>query len=140
MLTLAGLHHAALSVADLDASARWYADVLGLEEVFRQEQESRRTVVLRFPRSLDTLGLVEHRGDGAAFDPRNLGLDHLAFRVRSEEDLQEWSEVLAAKGVDASPPVKTPFGGMLYFRDCDNIALALFFERAPAGPDPEASG
>ena len=126
---LAGLHHAALSVNDVDASTRWYGEVLGLEEMFRQETDARRTVVMRFPGSRNTLGCVEHNDRGAGFSPQNLGLDHLAFSVSTGEDLQAWAGRLDEHGVGHSGPIETPFGGMLHFQDPDGIALAFFWER-----------
>lgn len=130
MAALAGLHHAALSVKDLDASVEWYRDVLGLEETFRQELEGRRSVVMSFPGLRDTLGLVEHDRAGEGFEPANLGLDHLAFRVSSGDELAVWAARLDGHGLAHSGAMETPFGGMLYFKDLDGIALALFWERS----------
>jgi len=126
---LAGLHHAALSVRDLDASIQWYQDVLGLEPTFRQDFDNRRVVVMRFPESRQTLGLVEHFGSGEGFIPQSLGLDHLAFAVASGEELESWSQRLTGHGVTNSGPTETPFGGMLHFTDVDGIAIAFFWER-----------
>lgn len=130
MSALAGLHHAALSVKSLDASVEWYRKVLGLEETFRQELDARRMVVMRFPGRRETLGLVEHDGDGEDFKPANLGLDHLAFKVSSGEDLEAWPARLDQHRIAHSGVLETPFGGMLQFQDLDGIALALFWERS----------
>jgi catechol-2,3-dioxygenase len=119
----------ALSVGNLDDRIRWYRDVLGLEEMFRQDSDDRRMVVLQFPGSSHTLGLVEHPGAVAGFDPRTMGLDHLAFSVTSGEELAAWAGRLGERGVAHSGPVETPFGGMLHFEDPDGIALALFWDR-----------
>ncbi len=128
---LAGLHHAALSVRDLDASLAWYRDVLGLEETFRNESDTRRMAVTRFPGQRQTFGLVEHTGGGEGFAPQNLGLDHVAFSVTSGENLDAWAVHFDRLGVTHSGVTATPFGGMLHFEDPDGIALALFWERAP---------
>ncbi len=119
----------ALSVGNLDDSIQWYRGVLGLEEMFRQDFDDRRMVVLQFPGSHQTLGLVQHHGTGGGFDPHAIGLDHLAFSVTSGEELAAWAGRLEARGVTNSGPVDTPFGGMLNFEDLNGIALALFWER-----------
>lgn len=128
-MPLAGTHHAALSVADLDVSSEWYQRVLGFEVNFREDSEQRRAVVLRFPGLRATFGLVQHYEAGAGFSPRNVGLDHLAFAVESADELNAWPKRLEEHGVAYSGPVETPFGGMLHFKDPDGIALALFWER-----------
>lgn len=134
MADLAGLHHAALSVGELDASIRWYEDVLGFEPTFRQDLESRKVIVMRLAGTGQTLGLVEHLSAGEAFKPQNVGLDHLAFSVTSGEELESWARRLDEHGVTNSGPIETPFGGMLHFADPDGIALALFWERAVSLP------
>jgi glyoxylase I family protein len=126
---LAGTHHAALSVTDLDASIAWYQQVLGFEVIFQDESEGRRMTVLRFPGQRATLGLVQHTEPGAQFSPSNVGLDHLAFSVESAEELWAWPPRLEERSVPYAGPVETPFGGMLHFKDLDGIALALFWER-----------
>ena len=130
MTGLAGLHHAALSVRDLDASSRWYSEVLGLEETFRRDEESRRMLVMRFPGRSETLGLVDHKAAGQAFNAANVGLDHLAFNVESMEELEAWAHRFDERQVANSGCIGTPFGAMLNFEDLDGIALALFWERS----------
>ena len=103
-MTVIGFHHVALSVSDLDASERWYADVFGLGVAFREEGEDRRAVVMTFPHGPIGVGLVQFSGSHDAFDPRRTGLDHVAFSVET--------------------------GAILNLRDPDGIALALFWDRA----------
>jgi catechol 2,3-dioxygenase-like lactoylglutathione lyase family enzyme len=130
-LELAALHHASLTVRDLDVSLRWYSDVLGFVELFREESDDRRAAVLGFAGGGYSVGLVEHvpsSGDG--FDHRVVGLDHLAFTVGSEEGLRRWVERLDAAGVEHSGPIAIPAGAILNLRDPDGIALALFWDRS----------
>lgn len=130
MTQLGAFHHVSLSVSDRDASAGWYASVLGFDELFREEGTERRACVMRFPGGGYSVGLTEHLGeDHDGFDARRTGLDHLAFTVGSEAELDAWAERLTANGVEHSGPVAIPPGAILNFRDPDGIALALFWDR-----------
>lgn len=126
---LAGLHHVALSVSDLDASTAWYRDVLGLRVETRLSGEDRRWAVLGLPGTGQQLGLVEHADVSQPFVPQNLGLDHVAFTVSSGDELASWASRLEQRDIGTSGVVDTPFGGMLHFRDPDGIALSLFWNR-----------
>lgn len=127
---LAGFHHIALTVRDLEASASWYERVLDLHELFREEVEQRRAVVFRFATGTNAaVGLVWHADTNGSFDPVNVGLDHASFVVRQREDLDGWARRLDDEGVAHSGVVDVPPGAMLNFNDPDGIALALFWDR-----------
>lgn len=130
MKPLDGFHHAALTVSDLKRSAAWYAQVLGMVEVFREDSPSRRAVVYRFADGGTSVGLVEHAESGhAGFDPAVVGLDHLAFSVATQQDLRDWAAHLENHGVAHSGPIPVPSGEILNFKDPDGIALALFWDK-----------
>ena len=129
LAALAGLHHVALSVKDLEVSIAWYVDVLGVTEEVRLEAEDRRWVILRLPGTAQQVGLVEHKAPGSGFAPQNLGLDHVGFTVSSGEEMEAWAASFEERGVDSSGVIATPFGAMLHFKDPDGIALALFWNR-----------
>jgi catechol 2,3-dioxygenase-like lactoylglutathione lyase family enzyme len=131
MEPLADLNHVSLTVSDLDTSARWYVDVLGLVEQFREDAPARKAAVLRFANGAYAVGLVQHVGSPrASFDATITGLDHLAFAVSSRQDLHDWAARLADAGVEHSDPIEIPPGEILNFRDPDGIALALFWDRS----------
>jgi lactoylglutathione lyase len=81
-----GLNHLGLSVRDLDETTLFFVDVLGWEEVARDESYPRNAVTdgtLRL-----TLWQVDHTLDVADFDRRaNIGLHHLAIEVPDEDVL-----------------------------------------------------
>lgn len=131
MTRLAGFHHVALTVTDLNASIEWYAAVLGFEELFREDGEHRKACVMRFPGGGQQVGLVQFlTGDEGGFDPHRIGLDHLAFAVATRAELDAWVERLSAAGVRHSGPIEVRPGVILNFKDPDGIALSLFCDRA----------
>jgi glyoxylase I family protein len=131
MTELLGFHHVALTVSDRDASADWYATVLGFEELFREEGEERRACVMRFPCGSYGVGIVEHiPSEQDPFDPRRRGLDHLAFAIGSWDELEQWAQRLTEAGVAHSGVIEIPPGAILNFKDPDGISLALFWDRA----------
>jgi glyoxylase I family protein len=132
MEPLAGFHHAALTVSDLDRSAEWYTRVVGMVEAFREESAGRRAAVYRFVEGGMSVGLVEHAGsDVVTFDAAVVGLDHLAFSVGSQAAMRDWVVHLDNHGVPHSGPIEVPPGEILNFKDPDGIALALFWDKVP---------
>lgn|GEM_PF-352016 len=138
-----GLSHLGLTVRDAEASAAWYADVLGFQRVgeFDSPDGARRKVFLRHTGLNARLGLTEHRGGSHdLFDETRVGLDHLAFAVSDSAELEEWAIRLEAATVAHStiaPANSIPGAGVLVFRDPDNIQLELFVD--PSRIDLEAN-
>ncbi len=131
MQPLEAFHHVALTVTDLDRSSEWYERVLGMVELFREDGPDRKAVVYRFEGGGTSVGLVEHvAAVHGPFDETVTGLDHLAFAVRSEDELHAWATRLDDHGVTHSGPIAVPPGAILNFKDPDGIALALFWDRS----------
>jgi glyoxylase I family protein len=127
---LAGFHHVALTIRDLDASVAWYRRVFGFVELFREDGDERRACVMGFAGGGYSVGLVEHQPAlGAGFDARRRGLDHLAFTVESEDALGEWARLLTEHAVAHSGVIEVPPGAILNLKDPDGIAIALFWDR-----------
>ena len=69
--------------------------------------------------------VMTHNGTaaGGEFDERRVGLDHLAFRVADQTELERWVTRLDDKGVTHSGIIDIGFGPTVVFRDLDNIQL-----------------
>ena len=135
------LHHLAVTVTDVDASAAWYEAVFGIGHRMDVPHEGGVGKLL----GNDTMDLmiVLHRhdtNDGSLFAEVATGLDHAGFTVPTRDDLVAWQDHLEANGVvrsdqaatplTQSPIADEPYGSVLVFRDPDNIQLELF---APVG-------
>jgi glyoxylase I family protein len=131
---IGAIHHIGLTVRDIEASAAWYAQVLGFLRVgeFTAPDGARRKVFLRHDGLTTRLGLTQHgSGPVDGFDETRVGLDHLAFAVADRAALDEWAARLAGAGVVHSavaPANSIPGAAVLVFRDPDHIQLELFFE------------
>ena len=131
MTTITGGHHIALTVRDADASAAWYADVLGMEVILQGDEDDVRFRVLVHPDSGWLVGVRQYPGqEEGPFNEFRCGLDHFAFGVATHQDLEAWEARLGDKGVPFSPIAESPIGTVLVFRDPDNIQLELW---VPAG-------
>ena len=129
MPSITGASHVALTVRDMEASAKWYCDVFGWQAVHRlSEQEAGSPRVLLFdPASTFVVAVCEPAPDAAdRFDHRRVGLDHLALAVADEAALHEWVEHLDALGVDHSPVREFGPAKFLTVDDPDGIQIELW--------------
>jgi catechol 2,3-dioxygenase-like lactoylglutathione lyase family enzyme len=140
-----GLHHVGITVADLDASIRFYHDILGLEfgnepsPWFDGEELSRGVGVpgaaLRQVSLLvgdTTLELLEYRSPPSETDgplrSNDRGASHVAFVV---DNIEATKAELEAKGIEFYGPVNVVDEGVLagwrwvYFEDPDGYPLEL---------------
>ena len=90
-----GINHTGLAVRDLDATARFFTEVLGWSESGRDESYPRSSVSDGVSRL--TLWQVSDDRAPAAFDRRhNIGLHHLAIEVPTEAALDAFAAKIAA--------------------------------------------
>ena len=128
MPEFAGLSHVALSVRDRDASRAWYDRILGFKAFDEVHEDAYDEWVLVHPGNHVILCLQQHRANaGEEFDPARTGGDHIALRVDSREDLEEWARWFKERDVDHSPVADREYGSVLCFRDPDRFQLELFY-------------
>lgn len=131
MLGISGFGHISLTVSDLERSARWYEDVLGLTKVAELDKGVWRKAIFEDPASQIVLSLTHH-GEKSSADAASefrTGLDHLALVVPSRTELEAWSARLAEHDVQHTELLETSTGWVLVFRDPDNIQLEFYAAR-----------
>ena len=130
---LTGVLETCLYARDLDAAARFYADVLGLPEIARAEG---RHVFFRCGAGMlllfhpDVTGSTPGAVGGVPVPAHGaVGPGHVAFAV-ADASLAEWRERLLARGVAIEAEIAWPRGGRsLYVRDPAGNSVEL----APRG-------
>ena len=122
MVTFAGVDHVSFTVSDLEASQRFYTDVLD----FLMVLDVGYGRIFMHPDTGFTLSLMTHEGaKGERFTELATGLDHLGLTAATREELQEWERRFDELGVSYTPIRDMEFGYHLNFRDPDDIALEL---------------
>lgn len=135
--------HTMVRVRDLDASLRFYCDLLGLQEVRRTENEAGRytLVFLAALRNLEQSAAERAPEVELTYnwDPedyaggRNFG--HLAYKV---DDIYAACQRFMDAGVVVNRPPRD--GNMAFVRSPDGISIELLQEGAPLAPaEPWAS-
>jgi lactoylglutathione lyase len=135
--------HTMVRVTDIDASLRFYCDLLGLQEVRRMDNEAGRftLVFLAAPKDLDRSAAERAPEVELTFnwDPetysggRNFG--HLAYKV---DDIYAACHRLMDGGVTINRPPRD--GRMAFVRSPDGISVELLQEGEPLAPaEPWAS-
>jgi glyoxylase I family protein len=129
MAEFLGIHHINLSVTDLERSAAWYIEVLGLTKGWEMEDvEGRgRKFVLLHPGTPLRIVLTAHVANrGESFSEFHTGLDHIAFTVADRAELEAWRRRFAELGVDHSPIKEGATGWLITFRDPDKVQLEMY--------------
>ncbi len=116
-----GFHHAAMSVADIEATARWYEDVLGfrVEKRFPIPGGTKAMFLEREGLRIELFQVADPQPmDPARRDPREdlktLGNKHAAFTVT---DYDAFRADLIARGIEVVLEVGERFGRGLFIRD-----------------------
>jgi glyoxylase I family protein len=122
------ISHVSFSARDAEASAQWWSKIFELHEIGRVSHDTWHAVMLIHPASGTIIEFQQHddnSGDG--FDPRRTGLDHMAFKVDSREELDQWREHFALLGVAHSAIAESAYGSVLAFKDPDGIQCEMFY-------------
>ncbi|AGL36274.1 VOC family protein [Mycobacterium avium] len=131
-LTNTSIAHVRLTVTDIERSRRFYESVFGwpvlLEVPDNADASTREQLSFLFGGVIYDLGgtLLGLRPVATdRFDEDRTGLDHIAFRLDSRDELDAAAAHLEELGVAHEPVKDIGPAYILQFRDPDNIALEL---------------
>jgi catechol 2,3-dioxygenase-like lactoylglutathione lyase family enzyme len=115
-----GMHHLALNVRDLEATERFYVELVGMQVEWRPDPDN-----VYLCSGSDNLAL--HRVAAAPEGPQRL--DHLGFILRTPEDVDAWYAFLAAHGVRfrAAPRTHRDGARSFYCEDPDGNVVQFIY-------------
>lgn len=130
--TSSSIAHVRLTVTDIERSRQFYESVFGwpvlLEVPDNADESARNQLSFLYGGVIYDLGgtLLGLRPVAAdRFDEDRVGLDHIAFRLGSKDELDSAAAHLDELGVVHEPVKDIGPSYILEFRDPDNIALEL---------------
>ena len=151
-----GLHHIAITTANMKAQIEYFTDVLGMELValywmhgvantwhgfLRLNDESAVAFVCNpdIEKIPVELGKT-HAGNPGANCARGV-MQHLAFRVKNDEELMAMRDRIRSKGIPVLGPLDHGMCKSIYFAGLENLSLELSYSNEPidarAWIDPE---
>jgi len=127
--------HVVLNVTDLQVSARFYCDVLGMRKRRAGVFNGDTMVFLTFGEQDHDLALVESRKPLPRADGEAGALGHVAFRIGSRlEELRGFKTHLDRLGIVPEQIVEHLYARSIYFRDPDGIALEVYVDSGTPTP------
>ncbi|KUI13995.1 glyoxalase [Mycobacterium sp. GA-1285] len=133
-ITTTSIAHIRLTVTDIERSREFYEAVFGWRVLYEMPEGAdavtREALGFLFGGVIYDLGgmLVGLRpaaADTDSFDENRTGLDHVAFRLTSKDELDSAESHLDDLGISHEPIKDIGPMYILEFRDPDNIALEL---------------
>jgi catechol 2,3-dioxygenase-like lactoylglutathione lyase family enzyme len=131
-MSITGISHVSLTVADFGRSKKWYQEVLEWS-CLREGRSATTTFAYGVLPGGTTIVLRVHDEPAeTTFDERRVGLDHLSLTATDPNDLSLIESRLRVLGTEFTPTQEAAIGKILCFRDPDNIALEMFYTPPPA--------
>ena len=120
------LAHVNVCVRDVEYSHAWYADLLGLHTY--DYRPGKAAFMSADEDESHELALMQVGADAPLQRPGQVGLNHMAWRVESLDDLQKFYQRLKIKGVPIASVVDHGISLGIYFHDPDGNGIEVYYE------------
>jgi methylmalonyl-CoA/ethylmalonyl-CoA epimerase len=108
MIRIKKIDHIAIAVTDIDAAAKRYAELFGLDVRERETVLSQKTEAALLPIGDSNIELISPKGnDGLAkfLEKRGPGIHHVAVEVEGIEDALSFLQTLGVPLIDDTPRI-----------------------------------
>ena len=108
MIRIKKIDHVAIAVTDIDAAAKRYAELFGLDVRERETVASQKTEAALLPIGDSNIELISPKGnDGLAkfLEKRGPGIHHVAVEVEGIEDALAFLKTLGVPLIDDAPRI-----------------------------------
>ena len=122
--------HVVIKVRDIERSRKFYTDVMGLQ-LMMQMKRPKMAFFASNGRDHHEIACMEVGKDAKGPEWRQVGLVHIAFRLKDEEELRSAYKVLKDNEVPISFTVDHGITKSIYFTDPDGNQLEVYCDNPP---------
>ena len=140
-LSMTGIHHLKFPVRDLEASAAWFAKVLGAVRIERFDHREKDGTLYAVMMSMPGLPFPLELREAPKAADAVVGYDPVTFGVRDRSALERWVERFDQCNVPHSPIIRGYIGHLVSFETPDGLVIRFYTD--PVGgfeaamPEPE---
>ena len=129
MIKAERIGHVVLKVRDLERSRAFYTEVLGMDVMM--EFPERAVFLANNRRDHHEIALFAVGPEADGLRAKQIGLAHVAFRLRNVDDLRAAYEEFKEKHVPISFTIDHGVTKSIYFRDPDGHELEVYCDNSP---------
>jgi catechol 2,3-dioxygenase len=122
--------HVVIKVRNLERSRKFYTEILGMD-VMMEIPAIPGCFLANDRRDHHEIALFEVGAEADGLHGRQIGLAHIAFRLRNEQDLRAAYQEFKEKDVPISFTVDHGVTKSIYFRDPDGHELEVYVDNSP---------
>jgi catechol 2,3-dioxygenase len=122
--------HVVIKVRNLERSRKFYTEILGMD-VMMEIPAIPGCFLANNRRDHHEIALFEVGAEADGLHGRQIGLAHIAFRLRNEQDLRAAYQEFKEKDVQISFTVDHGVTKSIYFRDPDGHELEVYVDNSP---------